>query len=87
MGWKNGEQRMKLLLMPMLVFLTGCALGGNPEDAKSFLQTLEFEGDEYGKITARGNIKIGAIPFFATEVYLDYEKIKDAPVYEDAVPE
>jgi uncharacterized protein YcfL len=73
---------MKYFIMIVLAFMmVGCA-ASDGTDAKTLLQTLEFEGEEYGSIKATGSIKVGTVPFFSSEIHIDYEKTKDAPVYE-----
>lgn len=68
-----------VILTILLAFFASCA--SNPQaDAKSFMQTMEFEGEEYGEIIITGDVTLGSgIPFFGTEVHLDYRKTKDAP--------
>ena len=71
-----------LIIIAVMALLMGCANTADT-DAKSFLETLEFEGEEYGSIHATGNIKVGGVPFFQSEIHIDYQKTKDAPVYEE----
>jgi hypothetical protein len=70
-----------VIITILLAFFSSCTSSNNPQtDAKSFMETMEFEGDEYGEITITGDVTLGnGIPFFGTEVHLDYRKIKDAP--------
>ena len=73
------RNKILFLLIALSVMLGGCA-NTSDQDAKSILQTMEFEGDEYGTVKLTGEISLGAIPFFSTKVHLDYEKTKDAPL-------
>lgn len=70
-----------LLIITLLLFLIGCAAGADrPTDTKTWLETLEFEENEYGSIKVTGDVTLGTgIPFISTKVHLDYEKVKDAP--------
>ena len=65
------------LLLTIMVTLAGC-VGGDAQ-AKSLLQTVEFEGDEYGTLKVTGDVNLGGIPFFSTTVHIEYEKTKDKP--------
>jgi len=77
-----------MIKFTMLVFLvsvlSGCLNGdaNKAKDVKTFMQTMEFDEDEYGVIKITGTVKIGFIPFLTSDVHLDYVKTKDAPVYE-----
>tara|TARA_R110000772_G_C13310282_1_gene440266 strand:+ start:2824 stop:3054 length:231 start_codon:yes stop_codon:yes gene_type:complete len=70
-----------LMLITILFTLASCA--ATDADARSLLETAEFEGDEYGSIEITGDVSIGSNPFFNTTVHINYEKHKDAPVYEN----
>jgi|APSaa5957512535_1039671.scaffolds.fasta_scaffold153670_2 hypothetical protein len=67
----------RMLLTISAILLTGCAQ--TDTDAKTLLETLEFEASEYGHIKATGDINVGTVPFFSTKIHIDYEKSKDAP--------
>ena len=71
---------MKYIILAFL--LTNCAGTGQADSARSLLETLEFEGDEYGSIIITGDISLG-IPPFSSKIHINYEKHKDAPVFED----
>ena len=72
----------KLILAAFLLVLTSCAGTGQTDNARSLLETLEFEGDEYGSIIITGDISLG-IPPFSSKIHINYEKHKDAPVSEN----
>jgi hypothetical protein len=66
-----------LILIGTAFMLNGCA---TPEqDARTLLDRVEFEGDEYGSFEVEGNMDLGGIPFFGAQVHIKLEKIKDKP--------
>jgi len=68
---------LTLICIAVLFVVTGCA---TPEqNARSLLDRLEFEGDEYGSFKLTGDLDLNPLPFFTTNVHMDLEKIKDKP--------
>lgn len=72
----------KLILAVFLLVLTSCVGSGQADSARTLLEVLEFEGEEYGSIIIVGDIALG-IPPFASKIHISYEKHKDPPVFED----
>jgi len=64
-----------------LLFLQSCTSTADAK-AKSLIQTLEFGENEYGTFKATGKIKLGVLPFFSSELHIDYTKIKDSTAAE-----
>lgn len=79
---------MKILLAVLaLILTTGCMGGGGvkEEDAKSLLETLEFDTDECGQFQVTGNMQAGTtiIPWVSSDVYVNLDKRK--PCTDDVV--
>tara|TARA_R110000803_G_scaffold166755_3_gene230027 strand:- start:3724 stop:4011 length:288 start_codon:yes stop_codon:yes gene_type:complete len=75
--------RIGLLLVLLIIIataVTGCATPG--EDARTLMDRLEFDDDEYGSFELEGTVDVNPVPFFSTNMHLKLVKNKDKPVTE-----
>jgi len=70
------ELAVVVALVFMLFFLVGCSSAPPEEGHKSLLETLEFEGDECGRLVMSGDVSAGTsiIPWFQSKVHVNYDK-------------
>lgn len=68
--------RTTMILIGLLL-LTGCA--SSTDSARSLLDRLEFEEDEYGSFELEGTVDLNPIPMMTTNVHMKLEKHKDKP--------
>lgn len=68
---------LAIVLMLSILGMTGCA---SPQDnARTLLDRVEFEADEYGSFEVEGNIDLSSVPFISATVHVRLEKFKDKP--------
>ena len=70
---------LSLIGVLALATCTGCASMNEGEQARSLLDRVEFDEDEYGTFELEGNIDLNPIPLFSTNVHIKLEKTKDKP--------
>lgn len=66
-----------LVLVATALMLNGCA--SPTDEARSILDRLEFEKDEYGSFELEGTLDLNPLPMFNTNVHMKLEKVKDKP--------
>ena len=66
-----------IMILIALVLMTGCT--STATDARSLLDRLEFEEDEYGSFELEGTVDLNPIPMMTTNVHMKLEKHKDKP--------
>ena len=77
---------MKVFPVILLVFLAGCSSNPSRDDAKSFLETLEWDQDECGNFTISGDVDAGTspLPFFRSKMHIMLQKEKPCVQRPDA---
>lgn len=66
-----------LVLVAVVLMLNACA--SPTDEARSILDRLEFEQDEYGSFELEGTIDLNPLPMFNTNIHMKLEKVKDKP--------
>jgi len=67
------------LVLIFLIVLSGCTALDPEANARSLLDRLEFDDDEYGHFSLVGDLDLNPLPFFTTNVHMELEKTKDKP--------
>jgi hypothetical protein len=78
----------RLLLLAVIgscLLLVGCTTpepvsGDSLEQARTLLDRVEFDDDEYGSFEVEGTIDLNPLPFFGANVHIKLEKFKDKPI-------
>lgn len=72
--------KLSLIIISLLAF-TGCATDPTTQ-ARTLLDRLEFDEDEYGSFELEGTVDLNPLPVFSTNVHMKLEKHKDKPAAE-----
>jgi len=66
-----------LSLLGAILLVSGCA---TPEqNARSMMDRMEFDENEYGTFELEGTIDLNSLPFVQANVHVKLEKIKPEP--------
>lgn len=69
---------MKALILLTFLALAGCASAPSENDAKTLLQTLEWEEGECGSFVVSGDVDVGTspLPWFKSKIHMNLNKEK-----------
>lgn len=70
-------------VLALVLLLNACATP--TQNARSLLDRLEFDADEYGTFELEGTVDLNPIPLFTTNVHMKLSKVKDKPTQTDQV--
>lgn len=74
---KQYRRYYALIALP-IALLTGCAT--DVQNARTLLDRLEFDENEYGTFDLEGTLDLNPWPFLSTNVHMKLEKVKPEPV-------
>ena len=84
--------KIKVAIILMTLMVSGCfglftEPGTSEDDAKSLLETLEFDPDECGQFQVTGNVQAGTGIWGSGDMYVNLDKRRPCSLIEDETEE